>query len=87
MSQGHSCLGSLSGTSPLHAVLDRKAQTDSKMTRDAFTYDAERDAVTCPQGHDLPLRTVNTETRVKPRPRKAGIAHCGPIARMHLTER
>lgn len=48
---------------PYIPVLDRKAQTDGKMTRDAFTYDAERDAFTCPQGHDLPLGTVNTETR------------------------
>ncbi len=50
---------------PYIPVLDRKGQTDGKLTRDAFAYDAERDVYVCPQGHDLPLRGVNTETRVK----------------------
>lgn len=49
---------------PYIPVLDRKGQTDGKLTRDAFAYDAERDIFICPQGHELPLRSVNTETRV-----------------------
>ena len=60
---------------PYIPVLDRKGQTDGKMTRDAFTYDAERDVFTCPQGHDLPLRSVNAETRVKRY--KAKASQCG----------
>ncbi len=50
---------------PYIPVLDRKGQTDGKLTRDDFAYDADKDAYVCPQGHELPLRTVNTETRVK----------------------
>ncbi|MBU2358564.1 MAG: IS1182 family transposase [Alphaproteobacteria bacterium] len=50
---------------PYIPVLDRKAQTFGKLTRDAFDYDADRDVYVCPQGHELPLRSVNAETRVK----------------------
>ena len=50
---------------PYIPVLDRKAQTFGKLTRDAFDYDADKDVYVCPQGHELPLRSVNTETRVK----------------------
>ncbi len=50
---------------PYIPVLDRKAQTFGKLTRDAFDYDPDKDVYVCPQGHDLPLLSVNTETRVK----------------------
>ncbi|WP_339857683.1 IS1182 family transposase [uncultured Nisaea sp.] len=50
---------------PYIPVLDRKAQTFGKLTRDAFEYDADNDVYVCPQGHELLLRSVNTETRVK----------------------
>lgn len=50
---------------PYIPVLDRKAQTFGKLTRDAFDYDADKDVSVCPQGHELPLRSMNTETRVK----------------------
>lgn len=50
---------------PYIPVLDRKAQTFGKFTRDDFTYDPARDAFVCPQGHELALRSVNEETRVK----------------------
>lgn len=60
---------------PYIPVLDRKGQTDGKLTRDAFVYDADRDVFICPQGHDLPLRRVNEETRVKRY--KATASQCG----------
>ncbi len=50
---------------PFIPVLDRKRQTDGKLTRDAFSYDPETDSFICPQGHELKLRSVNQETRVK----------------------
>ena len=50
---------------PYIPVLDRTAQTDGKLTREAFAYDAERDVYICPHGHELPLRSANAETRVK----------------------
>lgn len=50
---------------PYIPVLDRKAQTFGKLTRDAFDYNADKDLYVCPQGHELPLRSVNAETRVK----------------------
>lgn len=34
-------------------VLDRKHQTSGKLTKDAFNYNAERDAYICPQGKEL----------------------------------
>jgi len=50
---------------PYIPVLVRTAQTDGKLTRDAFAYDAERDVYTCPQGHELKLQGVHWPTRVK----------------------
>ena len=58
---------------PYIPVLDRKAQTFGKLTRDAFDYDADKDAYVCPQGHELPLRSVNAETRVKRYKAKASL--------------
>ena len=46
-------------------MLDRTKQTDGKLTREAFTYDAERDMFICPQGHDLKLRADMPERRQK----------------------
>ncbi len=50
---------------PYIPVLDRKGQTDGKLTRDAFAYDAERDIYVCPEGHPLLLARIDTKTRVK----------------------
>ena len=50
---------------PYIPVLDRKAQTFGNFTRDAFEYEAAKDLYVCPQDHELTLRSVNTETRVK----------------------
>lgn len=50
---------------PYIPVLDRKAQTFGKLTQDAFDCDADKDVYVCPQGHELPLCSVNAETRVK----------------------
>ena len=44
------------------------------MTRDDFDYDPERDTYVCPQGHDLTLRSINRQTRVKRY--KAKPSHC-----------
>lgn len=59
---------------PFIPVLDRKKQTDGKLTRDFFDYDADRDAYICPQGHDLTLKSINRQTRVKRY--KAKLGHC-----------
>lgn len=64
---------------PYIPVLDRKAQTDGKLTRDAFEYDAERDLYVCPQGHELPLRRVDKDTRVKRYHAKASLCGNCPI--------
>lgn len=50
---------------PYIPVLDRKAQTFGKFTRDAFEYDAGNDLYVCPQGHKLPLKRIDEDTRVK----------------------
>lgn len=50
---------------PYIPVLDRKAQTFGKFTRDAFKYDAVKDLYICPQGHKLPLKRIDEDTRVK----------------------
>ncbi|MEM6679942.1 MAG: transposase, partial [Pseudomonadota bacterium] len=60
-------------------VLDRTRQTDGKLTRDAFTYDPERDTYTCPEGHALSLQSVNEETRVKRYLAPAGTCRACPI--------
>ncbi|MEM7671335.1 MAG: IS1182 family transposase [Pseudomonadota bacterium] len=46
-------------------VLDRKRQTDGKITRDAFQYDADRDRYICPQGHGMALTGIQAPTGVK----------------------
>lgn len=46
-------------------VLDRTKQTDGKLTREAFTHDAERDVFVCPEGRDLKLRADIPERRLK----------------------
>lgn len=46
-------------------VLDRTKQTDGKLTREAFSYDPDRDVFVCPQGHDLRLRADIPERRLK----------------------
>lgn len=50
---------------PYIPVLDRKAQTFGKFTRDAFDYDAANDLYVCPNGHQLPLKSIDEDTRVK----------------------
>ncbi|MFK7878004.1 MAG: hypothetical protein AB8B71_19905 [Paracoccaceae bacterium] len=50
---------------PYIPVLDPKAQTFSKYTRDAFEYDAANDFYVCPQSHQLPLKSIDEDTRVK----------------------
>ncbi|SPJ26116.1 IS1182 family transposase [Palleronia abyssalis] len=50
---------------PYVPVLDRRAQTDGKLTRDAFVYDRDRDCFICPEGHDLTYRNITVETGVK----------------------
>ena len=50
---------------PYVPVLDRREQTDGKLTRDAFVYDRERDCFVCPEGHDLTYRNITVETGVK----------------------
>ena len=64
---------------PYIPVLDRKGQTDGKLTRDAFAYDVERDMYVCPKGHELALRGVNTETRVKRYKAKASLCRDCPL--------
>jgi len=59
---------------PYIPVLDRKKQTDGKLTRDAFEYNAADDIYVCPQGHALTLRSINRQTRVKRY--KAKVTHC-----------
>lgn len=59
---------------PYIPVLDRRAQTDGKLTRDAFRYNADDDVYICPQGHDLTLCSINRQTRVKRY--KAKVGHC-----------
>jgi hypothetical protein len=50
---------------PYIPVLDRTAQTDGKLGRKAFAYDAERDSFTCAQGHELTFRSVTKDTGVR----------------------
>lgn len=70
---------------PYIPVLDRTAQTAGKLTRDAFAYDAEHDVYICPQGHELPLRRVTAETRVKRYKAKASQCRDCPL-RAHCTD-
>lgn len=62
---------------PFVPVLDRKGQTDGKLTRDEFAYDRARDCFVCPEGHNLILRSITSETGVKRyRPSASACRHC-----------
>lgn len=50
---------------PHISVLDRKRQTDGKITHDAFQYEAMADQYICPQGHGMALMGVHEPTGVK----------------------
>jgi E1-E2 ATPase/Transposase DDE domain/Transposase domain (DUF772) len=45
-------------------VLDRQKQTDGLLPREAFSFDAERNAFICPQGKILKHRTARADTRI-----------------------
>ena len=51
------------GIEPHVPLLDRTAQTQGKLARSAFTYDAAADAFTCPEGHQLRHRGYERRTR------------------------
>lgn len=63
-------------------VLDRTAQTDGKLGREAFAYDAERDSFICAQGHELTFRSVTKDTGV--RRYKAAASACGSCPKKPL---
>ena len=46
-------------------VLDRQHQTKGKYDISHFQYDRERDSYTCLEGHEMPLRRIKTEDRIK----------------------
>lgn len=46
-------------------VLDRKHQTNGKYDISHFQYDAERDSYTCLEGHEMRLRRIREDVRVK----------------------
>ncbi|MEL6516024.1 MAG: IS1182 family transposase [Pseudomonadota bacterium] len=46
-------------------VLDRQHQTKGKYDLSHFQYDPERDSYTCLEGHEMPLRRIRTEDRIK----------------------
>ena len=46
-------------------VLERKHQTEGKLTRDAFTFDRERNRFTCPAGHALTYQGAHYASRVR----------------------
>lgn len=46
-------------------VLDRKHQTRGKYDISHFQYDANRDSYTCLEGHEMPLRRIKEDARVK----------------------
>jgi transposase len=46
-------------------VLDRKHQTKGKYNLSHFQYDVERDSYTCLEGHEMPLRRIKDDARVK----------------------
>ncbi len=46
-------------------VLDRKHQTHGKYDIGHFQYDAERDSFTCLEGHEMPLRRIKEDDRIK----------------------
>ena len=45
-------------------VIDRRDQVKGILPREAFTYDAQRDAYTCPEGKTIPLHGVTTARRM-----------------------
>lgn len=53
------------GMRPHIPVLDRSRQTNGKLMRDAFSYDAEHDRYICPEGHSLRRTTVYKRTGIK----------------------
>ncbi|MEL7049523.1 MAG: hypothetical protein AAFO75_11290, partial [Pseudomonadota bacterium] len=46
-------------------VLDRKHQTNGKYDISHFQYDADRDSYTCLEGHEMPLRRIKEDARIK----------------------
>ena len=64
---------------PYIPVLDRVGQTDGKLTRDAFAYNADRDSFTCPTGHELTLRSITQETGVKRYKARVGDCRVCPV--------
>lgn len=46
-------------------VLDRKHQAKGKYDLSHFQYDPERDSYTCLEGHEMPLRRIKEDARVK----------------------
>lgn len=46
-------------------VLDRKHQTKGKYDLSHFQYDPEHDSYTCLEGHEMPLRRIKEDARVK----------------------
>ena len=46
-------------------VLDRKHQTHEKYELSHFQYDPQRDSYTCLEGHEMPLRRIKEDARVK----------------------
>ena len=46
-------------------VLERKLQTEGKLTRDAFAFDRERNRFTCPAGHALTYQGAHYASRVR----------------------
>jgi len=51
------------GVEPHIPVLDRKHQTQGKLTRDAFVFDAEGNRFICPEGHALTYQGASYTTR------------------------
>ncbi len=52
------------GVEPHIPVLDRKHQTDGKLTRDAFVFDAERNRFICPEGQALTYQGATYASRI-----------------------
>lgn len=46
-------------------VLDRQHQSKGKYDLSHFRYDPERDSYTCLEGHEMPLRRIREDVRVK----------------------
>jgi transposase len=52
------------GVEPHVPVLERKHQTEGKLTRDAFTFDRKRNLFVCPTGRELTYRGAHYAARV-----------------------